>query len=114
MIKVKIERSRSSNRINAFSLSGHADAGPYGYDLVCAAVSALSFGAINAIIKLCDVKLPVETGEEGGFLRCEIPDGLQEETNEKVQLLLEGMLVSLGSLEREYRKHIIISDKKKS
>lgn len=108
MVKVQVERS--SNRITSFTLSGHAEAGPYGYDLVCAAVSALSIGAINAVYQLCNVELPIETGEEGGFLRCEVPDGLLKETDEKVQLLLEGMLVSLNSIAQEYGEHITIQE----
>ncbi len=32
----------SNQRITSFKMTGHADSGPYGQDIVCAAVSALS------------------------------------------------------------------------
>ncbi|PWA10759.1 ribosomal-processing cysteine protease Prp [Pueribacillus theae] len=108
MVEIQVERS--SNRITSFTLNGHADAGPYGYDLVCAAVSAVSIGAINAVFTLCNVELPTETGKEGGFLRCVVPNNLPKETDEKVQLLIEGMLVSLDAIAQEYSEHITIQE----
>lgn len=41
---IKITVYRDNNQIKTFELSGHAESGPYGYDLVCAGVSAVSFG----------------------------------------------------------------------
>ncbi len=112
MINVKIERSLRTNHIMSFTLSGHAESGPYGYDLVCAAVSALSIGAVNAVAALCDVTLPTQTGREGGYLHCEIPCDLAQSTDEKVQLLIEGMLVSLQSIADEYSEHIMFKENK--
>ena len=42
MVKVIVERN-DQNEIMSYELSGHANSGPYGYDLVCAGVSAVSF-----------------------------------------------------------------------
>jgi uncharacterized protein YsxB (DUF464 family) len=108
MIAVEIERNQN-NTINAFSMSGHAQAGPYGQDIVCAGASAVSFGAVNAIAELCGVELAVEMKDDGGFLRCSVPDNLDEQTYEKVQLLLNGMVISLNSIAAEYGKHIKIT-----
>lgn len=112
MINVIIERSSRTNRIHSFTLSGHAESGPYGYDLVCAAVSALSIGAVNAVAALCDVKLPTKAGRKGGYLHCEIPCDLAQSTDEKVQLLIEGMIVSLQSIADEYSEHILLIENK--
>ncbi|WP_096198880.1 ribosomal-processing cysteine protease Prp [Bacillus sp. FJAT-45350] len=109
MITVEVERNQNKT-ISSFSMSGHADAGPYGQDIVCAGASAVSFGTVNAIAELCDVKLDIEMEDDGGFLRCSVPQGLDEQTYEKVQLLLSGMVVSLNSIAAEYGKHIKISE----
>ena len=37
------------NKVKEFFAKGHADAGPYGHDLVCAAVSAAITGCFNAL-----------------------------------------------------------------
>lgn len=98
-----------NNKINAFHLTGHADSGPYGYDLVCAGVSAVSFGSINAVLSLCKVDLMIEQKGDGGYLKVVIPDDLEQDKSEKVNLLFEAMIVSLQSIEREYRDHIKIT-----
>lgn len=106
MIQVVI--SRSNNQITAFEISGHADSGPYGYDLVCAGVSAVSFGLVNAITELCDVELDIQQGSEGGYLYVEIPLTLSDEKSKEVQLLLQSMLISLKTIAREYGEFIHI------
>lgn len=111
MIEVNVERT-ALGEITSITMSGHADAGPYGYDLVCAAASALSFGTINAIMELCDVELLTTISDEGGYLHCEVPSDLNKTSSERVQLLLEGMLVSLQGIAEEYSEHICIQQGK--
>ncbi|QHS22898.1 ribosomal-processing cysteine protease Prp [Virgibacillus sp. MSP4-1] len=108
MIHVHIDRN-DQNEIQSFELKGHAESGPYGHDLVCAAVSAVSFGAVNAVIQLCDVEPRIEQDvEEGGYLRMELPLNINQEAYHKAQHLLEGMVVSLQTIERDYHEHISI------
>ena len=109
MIRITINRTKSG-MIHSFALEGHADFANRGEDIVCAGASAVSFGTVNSVIKLTGVEPDIEMGE-GGFLHCVIPEGLSEEVQEKVQLLLEGMIVSLQTIEQDYGKHIKITFK---
>lgn len=109
MIRATINRTKSGS-IQSFTISGHAGFAAHGSDIVCAGVSAVSFGAVNSIISLTGITPDIEQGADG-FLRCDFPDNLPEETQEKVQLLLEGMVVSLQTMERDYGKHIKITFK---
>ncbi|MFN7251667.1 MAG: ribosomal-processing cysteine protease Prp [Anaerobacillus sp.] len=109
MITVEISRNHD-DKINSFEMRGHADSGPYGQDIVCAGASAVSFGTVNAIDTLCNVQLEIDLDNDGGFLRCTVPTGLEELTYEKVQLLLEAMVVSLTSIAEQYGKHIKIRE----
>lgn len=109
MIIIKV--FRENNQMTAFELSGHAESGPYGYDLVCAGVSAVSFGTVNAIHTLCEIELNIKQADEGGYLHISIPDSIPSELRENVELLLEGMLVSLRTIEREYSRFIKIESK---
>jgi len=102
---------RSNNQMTAFEISGHADSGPYGYDLVCAGVSAVSFGAINAVLEICGIDLDIMQGDEGGYLHVVLPDDLEPEVMEKGQLLFEGMIVSLKTIANDYSQFIRIQDK---
>ncbi|MCM3114978.1 ribosomal-processing cysteine protease Prp [Neobacillus sp. MER 74] len=110
MINITIYRTESGT-IHSFEMSGHALFADRGKDIVCAGVSAVSVGAINAIHELTGVTPDLEHRADG-FLRCVIPEGLPENTQEKVQILLEGMAVSLRAIEEEYGKHIKITFKK--
>src|SRR5690625_4841335 len=104
MIKATV--FRTGNEITAFKLTGHAESGPYGFDLVCAAVSAVSIGTVNAAAVLAEADLDVKQGDDGGYLYVRIPDSPSEERMEKLQLLFEGMIISLKSIEEEYSKFI--------
>ncbi|WP_134700032.1 ribosomal-processing cysteine protease Prp [Ammoniphilus sp. YIM 78166] len=109
MIKVHVKR-RASGDIESFTIDGHAGFADPGHDIVCAAVSGISFGTINAIDMLLGVQLPVQQGESG-FLRCSVPDRIPV-GQEKVQLLLDGMVASLQSVAIEYGKFVRIHDQK--
>lgn len=102
MVQIKI-RCNPVGQIRSFTVEGHAGFGPKGTDIVCAAISALTFGTVNAITELLDVPLDVELKEEGGFLHCTVPARLDHTVQEKVDLLLEAMLLSLRSIEKEYQ-----------
>lgn len=109
MIKVDVNRNRKG-QITRFTLTGHAGSGPHGFDLVCAGVSAVSFGTLNAVEALAGVSFNIRQREGGGFLDCLCPDDLPESRQEKVQLLLEAMLVSLRTIEMSYGQYIKIND----
>lgn len=111
MIHVMIERS-PDERIHSFTMDGHADFAEHGQDIVCAGASAVSFGSLNAIMTLTNAELNIEQSSDGGFLRCTVPMDLPKETDEKVQLLLKAMLVSLQTIEENYHEYITITFKK--
>ncbi|MBA4537191.1 ribosomal-processing cysteine protease Prp [Bacillus aquiflavi] len=106
MIEITIKRSKLGH-IQSFSISGHANFANRGQDIVCAGVSAVSFGTVNAIVKLTEIEPDVEQGQNG-FLRCVFPENLPINIQARVQLLLEGMLVSLQTIERDYKKYVQI------
>ncbi|MEW8985500.1 MAG: ribosomal-processing cysteine protease Prp [Bacillus sp. (in: firmicutes)] len=110
MINITINRTESGF-IRSFTMDGHANFARHGDDIVCAGASAVSFGSVNAIEALTGIVPEIEQGQ-GGFLRCTFPTDLQQDVQEKVQLLLEAMVVSLETIERDYGKHIKITFKK--
>ncbi|MGG1312398.1 MULTISPECIES: ribosomal-processing cysteine protease Prp [Cohnella] len=107
MITVNIFRG-ADGRIVRFSVSGHAHYADPGQDIVCAGVSAVTVGAVNAIEKLTGL-VPV-TEVESGWLSATAPAGDDERRNDQVQLLLEGMVVALQSIAEEYGKHVKIKE----
>ncbi|MDQ0232836.1 ribosomal-processing cysteine protease Prp [Metabacillus malikii] len=108
MINAKIYRSKDGH-ITSFILSGHADFDEHGKDIVCAGASAVTFGAVNAVLTLTNIEPQIDQGGDGGYLHVKLPDNLDTATSDKVQLLLEGMLVSLQTIEREYGQYITVT-----
>ncbi|MCA1031908.1 ribosomal-processing cysteine protease Prp [Bacillus timonensis] len=108
MVNVTISRSTHGS-IKSFTISGHANFAKRGQDIVCAGVSAVSIGAINAIIGLTKVTPIIKQGGDGGYLSCEVPRDLTDEINQKIQLLLEGMVIALESIEKDYGQYIKIN-----
>ncbi|MEH6947654.1 ribosomal-processing cysteine protease Prp [Bacillus sp. JJ634] len=106
---IKVTFNVPDERITSFTMSGHADFAKKGSDIVCAGASTVSFGMVNAIMSLTDVEPEIELGKDGGYLCCVIPENLSTESEEKVQLLLNALLISLQTLERDYGKYIQIT-----
>ncbi|WP_026693784.1 ribosomal-processing cysteine protease Prp [Peribacillus kribbensis] len=107
MINVEINHA-PDGKIQSFTMSGHAEFADAGQDIVCAGASAVSFGAVNAIEELTGVEPGIEMGGEGGYLKCILPDGLDAGTSDKIQLILSTMLVSLKTIERDYKEYMKI------
>ncbi|MEK5297956.1 MULTISPECIES: ribosomal-processing cysteine protease Prp [Bacillus] len=111
MIKATITRSSADESITSFQMTGHAEFAEKGQDLVCAGVSAVVFGSVNSIIALTGLDPLLDIGEEGGYFSFELPADTDPVSFEKAQLLLEGMVVSLETIERDYHDYVRISTK---
>lgn len=91
MIRVEFHLD-SDQRVTSFKMTGHADAGPYGQDIVCAAVSALSISTINGLEQVVHQAPVVEQdSDNGGFLQVTELD-LGRESQVLLQTLLNGLL----------------------
>ena len=101
---------RTDKKYNKFTLSGHAESGPYGHDLVCAAVSALTIGTANNLSRIASIEPEIKANEEeGGFLEVVVPfvdDAMHQRT---AQILLENLYLSLLDIQKEYREIISVS-----
>ncbi|VEF47478.1 putative ribosomal protein [Bacillus freudenreichii] len=107
MIFVEICQDDQGN-ITSFSMKGHAEYAEKGQDIVCAGASAVAFGTVNAVIALTGITPDIEQ-TESGFLSCTVPSDLPADASERIQLLLEGMAVSLQTIERDYEEYINIT-----
>lgn len=102
---------KQNNNILKFTLSGHAESGPLGHDLVCAAVSALAIGTANNLTRIANVQPEIDANEEeGGFLEIVLPEVVDQTQQERGQILLQSLYYSLSDLETEYGEYISVSD----
>ncbi|WP_159721254.1 ribosomal-processing cysteine protease Prp [Enterococcus sp. CSURQ0835] len=115
MIQGTFKRSHSG-QIKAFTFTGHADSGPYGSDIVCAAISTLAISTVNSLEALAGVIPVIETNEtQGGYLHVALPvhDKMTQEQMNISQILLEHLLLAAQSVEDEYLDFVQIKTETK-
>jgi uncharacterized protein YsxB (DUF464 family) len=110
MIRVTIERLSLNDHIRSFKVNGHAMFADPGHDIVCAGVSAVTVGTVNAVETLLGFEM--QSQMKDGFLQAEAPENLDSQKQEKLQLLLESMVVMLQTIENMYGKYIQVKQSK--
>lgn len=111
MIQVQVKRNQT--RIEEISVSGHANAAAHGSDIVCSAVSAISFGALNSVHVLLGIMPDVEQADNGGgYLRWRLSAPSDQDVDGKEQLLAESMVVALVGIAEQYGKYVTVQDTK--
>jgi uncharacterized protein len=107
MITITIVRN-VEKAIIRFTVTGHAFYDDPGKDIVCAGVSAVTTGAVNAIEKITG-HVP-HVSSKSGYLRAEKLQGNDPVRNDQIRLLLEGMVVSLETIVESYGKYVTIKE----
>lgn len=98
MISVNVEFIGSE--VKSIMVSGHAESDEYGKDLVCAAVSAIVIGGINALEKY---QKYIRIVQEENLLGVEVLIPHQE-----IQMILQTILIQLQTIADSYQKNIKI------
>ena len=113
MIRGTFKRNQADH-IVSFEVSGHADTGPHGSDIVCAAVSALTFSTVNGVAALAGFTpiLSIDNDNEG-YLYCEMITEITAEQSQTAQILLENLLLALTDIQLEYPEVIELITRKK-
>ncbi|GAW93333.1 ribosomal-processing cysteine protease Prp [Calderihabitans maritimus] len=103
MIIIEFEEN-NKNQITSFRIKGHANYGPYGQDIVCAAVSVLAQTAVIGLENY--LSQPVEVDIEDGLLECRLPTNLLPAEREKADVILETMYLGLISTMEAYGDYL--------
>ena len=103
MIKVLVKQN--NNQIVNLSITGHADSGEYGKDLVCAGVPTVGIGAMNMLAKKGFLAKGLGTIEiNEGYINVVV-----NHTDEVCQVVLETLVVTLETMVESYGRFIKIS-----
>ena len=97
----------SDGRYLGFQTRGHAGYAEAGYDIVCAAVSALVTNTVNSIELLTANHPLVKTDEETGFMAVK----LCEAATPEAELLFQSLRCGLEAIEKEHREYIHVVSK---
>ena len=103
---IKVEVVRKNQFIQEITISGHADSRPKGYDLVCAAVSSIGTGALNALHELASKDVQLELTE--------YPDAMIKikvlQNTSDLELLLNMLIIQLKTVQENQQKYIHIKE----
>ena len=105
MVRVTVLRERGTPV--GFELTGHANQGAYGEDVVCAGISAITQTALLGITDV--LKLDAAWSREEGHMRCELSRETAGEDIEKAAIVFNTMIAGLSSLQQAYPKSLKFS-----
>jgi len=85
----------------------------HGVDIVCSAVSMLTFNAVNSVEAFTEEAIECDLPADGdGWLRFSMPDIKEGGANRDAELLMASMALGLRSLNEEYPDQINIQEVK--
>ena len=99
MINVKIKQHKDV--VNEIQIKGHANYAEHGKDLVCASVSSISVGLLNAIN---EKKHKVDMKMDDSLINIKVLDI----DNTDLQLMLYVAIIQLKTIEESYSNYIRI------
>ena len=99
MISVNV--SFMGKDVKSLTVSGHANYDKYGKDIVCAGVSAVVTGGINALENQVE---NIEIINKENLLGVKVIN-----SNEYIQIVLNTILIQLETIENSYKKYIKIT-----
>ena len=105
MVRVTVLRERGTPV--GFELTGHADQGAEGEDIVCAGISAITETAILGITDV--LKLDAAYTHESGYSSCVLSRETSSEEDEKAAIVFNTMIAGLTSLKEAYPKSLKLS-----
>lgn len=103
MINIEINRNYIGN-VYRFTVKGHSGYEESGKDIVCANVSTATQSVILGMSEILGIRLNIIIDD--GHLECEIPEISDQLVLEKVNILLETMVLTLQQAATEYSDYV--------
>ena len=96
---IRTEIRMHDHKITRISMTGHAGAGEYGHDLVCAGASSIMTGALNAL----DILFP---GECQLVMSGNRMEAAADSGNEQLQAVLRTVEIQLETMAEQFPDNI--------
>lgn len=110
MILAKIFKN-DLGHIMKYTVSGHANFKSHGDDIVCSAVSVLSYTALNALIEVCGLnenEILYTIEENSGYLEVILPKVIDKLILDKTQIVLKTLELGIKSVIESYPKYVTL------
>ena len=102
---IKIQINKTNNKYSSLIVSGHSNYDEHGKDIVCAGVSAIVTGGINALAAID--KNVISFRVDDGYVNLDVLDI----KNNNIQLIMDVIIIQLRTIEESYKKYVKIYEK---
>ena len=99
---IKIQINKTNDKYCSLVVSGHSNYDEHGKDIVCAGVSAIVVGGLNALG--IENKKSISYRVDDGYVNLDVLDI----ENDNIQLIMSVIVVQLRTIEESYKKYIKI------
>lgn len=79
-------------------ITGHAGSGEYGFDVICASVSMLTFNFANSVELMTGLEPGLELTDGGGYLKVIKPAKMTPQQDQVWQTLFQSVVIGLENL----------------
>jgi len=99
---------RSDGSLTGYRAQGHAGYAAYGYDIVCAAISALTQSTLNGLQNVLKAPVMYDIDDQAGLLEARLTPEATPEQVRQAQLLLVTLQEGLQAIERSNPQNVRI------
>ena len=103
MVVVRFYRT-PKGKLSGFSVTGHSGAGFHGEDVVCAAVSALSVTAVNALERVAGIAVSPFVSD--GMLHVRLSGRITPKQRHDAKIILQTARLGLYQIARRHPRHV--------
>lgn len=98
-----------NGEITGFTAGGHSGYAESGYDIVCAAISALTQTCELGLSEVAQIPVKVRRDDDAGKYEVRLPDEVDAERMLKAQTIFETLLIGLKSIESSYPEFLRVN-----
>ena len=99
MVVVSIKKDES--KISSITMSGHACFAEYGQDIVCAGISSIIFGGLNALVEFGLDESKIIVGSE---ISIDITD-----SDKQIDIVAQTIIIQLQTIKESYPDYLEIN-----
>ena len=102
---IKIQINKTNNKYSSLEVSGHSNYDEHGKDIICAGVSAVVTGGVNALT--IEDKNKISYRVKDGYVNVDVLDI----DDDNLQRIMDVIVIQLKTIEESYKKNIKIYEK---
>lgn len=87
-------------------VTGHAGSGEYGFDVICAAVSMLTFNFANSVEVMTGLEPSLTLRDSRGYIRIGKPVGMSSTQDQVWQTLFQSVVIGIEQLAEDSSEYV--------